>query len=189
MGGVARTVAGAGIAAGGLGVLYVGVVTGAVAFDLGVGRRTQPLGPLQVRIAASRENVYDVLAEPYLARQSRALAEKIRILDRGSDMVLAAHRTPLRAGLVATTVETVRFTRPERVDFQLVRGPVPQVSERFVLTVEDSHTVLGYDGTLGTDLWALGEHWGRLVAKRWNAVVAATFAAVKIEAERRANHS
>jgi hypothetical protein len=51
-------------------------------------------------------------------------------------MVLAAHFTPLggRLGLVAQTVETVRFTRPERVDFRLVRGPVPHVVEAFVLT-------------------------------------------------------
>jgi len=31
-------------------------------------------------------------------------------------------------------VETVRFTRPGRVDFRLVRGPVPHVVEAFVLT-------------------------------------------------------
>ena len=34
-------------------------------------------------------------------------------------MVLAAHRTPVRGRLVATTVETVRFTRPGRIDFRL----------------------------------------------------------------------
>jgi hypothetical protein len=38
-------------------------------------------------------------------------------------MVLAAHFTPITFG-VATTVETVRFERPERVDFRVVRGPV-----------------------------------------------------------------
>ena len=36
------------------------------------------------------------------------------MLERGSDMVLAAHRTPVSRRLVATTMETVRFTRPER---------------------------------------------------------------------------
>jgi hypothetical protein len=30
-------------------------------------------------------------------------------------------------------VETVRFTPPERVDFRLVRGPVPHVVETFLL--------------------------------------------------------
>lgn len=108
-------------------------------------------------------------------------------------MVLAAHRTPVHGGrLVATTVETVRFTRPERVEFGLVRGPVPKVSEQFLLT-EQPHTAaspvtrLEYHGQLGTDLWAVGAAWGRLVAGHWEQVVADTFTAVKTEAEHRAH--
>jgi hypothetical protein len=93
---------------------YVGLVTAAVPVDVGIGRRTRALGPIEVDIAAPRGLVFDVLSEPYLGRQTKAVAEKIHILQRGSDMVLAAHRTPVRGCLVATTVETVRFTRPER---------------------------------------------------------------------------
>jgi hypothetical protein len=80
----------------------------------------------------SREQVFDLIAEPYLGRAPRALADKVRVLERGSDMVLAAHFTPLggRLGLVAQPVETVRFIRPERLDFRLVRGPVPTWSRR-----------------------------------------------------------
>jgi hypothetical protein len=175
----AGAVVGAGVAG------YLGLVTGAVPIDLGVGRRTRPLGPLAVDIAAPRDLVFDVLAEPYLGRQSRAMADKIRILDRGTDMVLAAHRTPIRGRLVATTVETVRFTRPERVDFRLVRGPVPLVIEEFVLRDNGGGTELTYNGELGTDLWGLGQRWGDAVAGPWERTVAATFAAVKTEAERR----
>jgi hypothetical protein len=58
------------------------------------------------------------------------------------------------------TVETVRFTRPERVDFRLVRGPVPHVVESFMLSEHDAGTRLVYEGELGTDLWALGQRWG-----------------------------
>lgn len=172
-------------AAAGLGVGYVGVVSGRVCVDLGVGRRIRPLGPFTVAIAAPRERVFEVLSEPYLARQTRAIAEKIHILERGADMVLAAHRTPLRGRLVATTVETVRFTPPERVDFRLVRGPVPHVVETFLLTADGSNTRLTYTGELGTDLWAAGARWAAVVGTRWERVVAATFAAVKTEAERR----
>ena len=122
---------GAGVAAAG----YVGLVTGACPLDLGIGRRVRALGPQVVEMTAPREVVFDVIAEPYLGRAPKALADKIRVLERGSDMVLAAHFTPLggRLGLVAQTVETVRFTRPERVDFRLVRGPVPHVVEAFEL--------------------------------------------------------
>lgn len=180
---------GAGLAAAG----YVGLVTGACPVDLGVGRRVRPLGPQLVDMAAPREVVFDVVAEPYLGRTPRALADKLRVLERGSDMVLAAHFTALggRLGLVAQTVETVRFTRPERVDFRLVRGPVPHVVETFTLTelADGAGTRLAYDGELGADLWRVGQWWGDLVARQWEQTVAASLAGVRAEAERRASSS
>jgi len=178
---------GAGVTAAG----YVGLVTSACPIDLGMGRRVRPLGPQLVDMAAPREVVFDVIAQPYLGRAPRALADKLRVLERGNDMVLAAHFTPLggRLGLVAQTVETVRFTRPERVDFRLVRGPVPHVVEAFVLTEQagGAGTRLAYDGEIGADLWLLGQRWCELVAGRWEQTVAASLAAVKAEAERRAS--
>ncbi|MGH9249406.1 MAG: SRPBCC family protein [Acidimicrobiales bacterium] len=165
----------------------VGVVTGAVTVDLDLGRRTRPLGPQTVEIAAAGELIFDVVAAPYLARQPRAVEEKIRVLERGTDMVLAAHRTPVRGRLVATTVETVRFIRPDRVDFRLVRGPVPYVVEQFVLTTAaGARTRLEYSGELGTDLWWIGQRWGDRVAAAWERAVAASLESVKVEAERRA---
>ena len=178
--------AGAGIV-GVAGVLaYRGVLSGALAPDLGVGRRTRPLGPLDVLVAAPREIVFDIIAGPYLGRTPHAMADSLRVLDRGADLVLAAHYTPLRGGR-ATTVETVRFTRPSRVDFRLVRGPVPYVVETFMLTAEDPGTTrLAYTGELGTDLGRLGQWWGDRVAPVWEAAVARTFRSVTAEAERRA---
>jgi hypothetical protein len=184
-GSLGRTAVGAAVAGGAVVAGYLGLVTAALPVDLGVGRRTRPLGPLTVDIAAPREVVFDVLAEPYLGSATRAVAEKLTVLDRGSDMVLAAHRTPVRVRLVATTVETVRFTRPVRVDFRLVRGPVPHVVESFQLTTRRGGTRLDYTGELGTDLWAIGRRWGDAVAHRWEQAVADTFDAVRTEAERR----
>ncbi|MEV1084104.1 SRPBCC family protein [Streptomyces sp. NPDC050211] len=167
---------------------YLGLVTGALPLDLGAGRRTRPLGPRSVDSAAPRETVFEVIAQPYLGRATRAMREKVAVLERGSDMVLAAHRTPVAGGrLTATTVETVRFTRPERVDFRLVRGPVPAVTEWFELTEHGPGTRLEYTGALGTDLWALGQWWGSVIAPRWEAGVASSLAAVKQEAERRSH--
>ncbi|MCH0543443.1 SRPBCC family protein [Streptomyces sp. MUM 203J] len=167
---------------------YWGLVTGALPLDLGVGRRTRPLGRQTVEIAAGREVVFDVVAQPYLGRATTAMREKVVVLERGSDLVLAAHRTPVVGGrLTATTVETVKFTRPERVDFRLVRGPVPAVTETFTLTEQGSGTRLVYEGEMGTDLWRAGQWWGDLVAPRWEETVAASLAAVRHEAERRAS--
>ncbi|MBT2510575.1 SRPBCC family protein [Streptomyces sp. ISL-98] len=174
-------------ASGAVAAAYLGLVSGALPVDVGVGRRTRALGPQTVDIAAPRDVVFDVIAQPYLSRATRAMREKVNVLERGSDMVLAAHHTPVAGGrLTATTVETVRFTRPERIDFRLVRGPVPHVVEAFVLTEHESGTRLAYEGVLGTDLWGLGQRWGQLVAGRWEETVAKTLASVKEEAERRA---
>jgi hypothetical protein len=165
---------------------YLGLVTGAVPIDVGVGRRLRPLGPLTIMIRAPREVVFDVISQPYLGRATRAMQEKVRVLHAGSDMVLAAHRTPVGNRLVATTVETVRFIQPERVEFRLVRGPVPHVLEEFVLTERDGGTELTYRGELGTDFGPLGRWWACVVAPRWEGAVAATFDNVRTEAERRA---
>src|SRR5215216_4723976 len=92
---IRRVLAASALGAGATAMGYVGLVTGACPLDLGVGRRVRPLGPQLVDMAAPREVVFDVIAEPYLGRAPRALADKLRVLERGSDMVLAAHFTPL----------------------------------------------------------------------------------------------
>ena len=45
---------------------------------------------------------------------------------------------------------------------------------------------LAYDGEIGADLWRAGQYWCEVVARRWEETVAASLAAVKAEAERRA---
>ena len=175
------------VATAGLGALsYRLLVGGGLTLDTGVGRRVRPLQDISVDIAAPREVVFDVVAAPYLARTPRAMAGKLEVLERGSDMVLAAHHTQLGNGRVATTVETVRFDRPGRIDFRLVRGPVPHVVESFLLADRDGVTTLDYEGELGTDLWAAGAWWGERVARAWDTAVRASLDATKTEAERRA---
>ncbi|MEU2610960.1 SRPBCC family protein [Micromonospora sp. NPDC007271] len=177
------TIAAAAAAAGA--VAYRAVVSGRLIMDLGIGRRTRALGPQVLDIAAPRELVFEVIAQPYLGRPTRTQREKIQVLERGEGMVLAAHRTPVGHGLVTQTVETVTFTRPDTVDFRLVRGPVPYVRERFSLIKRCGHTRLRYTGEMGADGWALGARWAAVVARRWEATVADALATVKAEAERR----
>src|SRR5205807_8450453 len=115
--------------AAGFGLLAAGKLT----IDTGVGRRLRPLGPLTVTMAAAPETVFDVIAARYLGRTPRALRAEVEVLERGTDMVVAAHHTRVGGGLTATTVESVRFERPRAVTFRLLRGPVPHVTERFAL--------------------------------------------------------
>jgi hypothetical protein len=169
-------------------IVWALVVRGSLSLDLGVGRRFRPLGPMTFRIAAPRELVFEVVSGPYLGRTPRALGAKLEVLERGDDLVLAAHHT--RAyGLTATTIETVRFDPPEHVHFRLVRGPVPQVLETFSLREVGDETELEYTGELATDLWVLGRLWGAAVARTWEATVAESLDAVRTEAERRARRA
>jgi hypothetical protein len=165
---------------------YRRLVTGDLVMDLSIGRTIRPLGPIDSRIEAPRELVFDVIAAPYLASPPSSLVEKIQVLERSEGMVLAVHRTPVREGLVATTVETVRFERPGAIYFRLLRGPVPHVIERFELTEDEDATLFHYEGELGVDLWALGRWWGDLVARRWDAAVRGSVAEITRVAEMRA---
>jgi Polyketide cyclase / dehydrase and lipid transport len=177
-------VAAAGVAAAR--ALYRLVASGALTIDTGIGRRVRMLGPVRFHIAAPREVVFDVIAVPYLGRTPRALQNELDVWERGTGMVLAAHFTQVRCG-IATTLETVRFDRPGRIDFRLVRGPVPHVTESFLLGPEGDGTELTWEGELGTDFWAIGDWWGERVARQWEGAVRRSLAAVTAEAERRAS--
>lgn len=171
---------------GGCAAAYVGLVTGRLTLDLGIGRRTRPLGPITVDIAAPREIVYTAAVAPYAERRPRAMAEKVRILDRTDQMVLAAHYSPVGKRLTAVTIETVTFDPPQRIGFRLVRGPVAMVTETFALEPADSGTRLTYTGELGTDLWRLGALWGDLVMRSWIQAVEGSLKLIEAESERRA---
>lgn len=163
----------------GFGVL---VARGALTLDLGIGRRTRALGPIERHIAAPPEVVFDVIAGPY-RRTPRAMADTLRVWERGEDMVLAEHRT--KSGpLTTTTLETVRFERPERISFRVVRGPVPHVTEAYELSPSDAGTRFRYTGELGTDLWAFGSLWAARVAPAWERAVRHSLDSIQGEAER-----
>lgn len=179
--------ASAAAAAGGLaGLGYYLIVTGKLTIDTGWGRRMRPLGPFGVEIAAPPATVFDVIATPYLSRTPRAMSGKLQVLQRGTDMVLAEHYTPVHRGrLTAATLETVTFDRPRRIGFRLVRGPVPHITEEFSLTGHEGTTRLQYSGELGTDFAAAGQWWAGRVAAAWEAAVRSSLTSIRAEAERR----
>lgn len=161
------------------------VVAGQLTLDVGWKRTVRQLGPLVAEVDAPRDTVFDVIADPYLGRSTRAMADKLRVIERGSDMVLAEHVTAV-GDRRAVTLETVRFERPDTVSFRLVRGPVPSVTESFVLSPGERATTLRYGGELATDGGRLGSRWGELVARQWEQAVRSSMAAIQREAERRA---
>lgn len=164
------------------------VVKGALTLDLDLGRRVRPLGPIELVIGASPEIVFDAVAGPYM-RTPRAMQDKLQVWERSSEMVLAAHFTQV-GRLTTTTVETVRFERPHRITFRLLRGPVPHVTESYELReAPGGGTQLRYSGEMGADLWALGRWWADRVAAPWERTVEKSLQEVRVEAERRAARS
>jgi Polyketide cyclase / dehydrase and lipid transport len=183
-----RALVAGGATVGGLAAGVLLMVRGAVTVDLGVGRRSRQLGPLHTEIMARPEVVFDVVAAPYLGRTPRAMADKLRVIERSDDMVIAEHYTRVFGGrMTTTTVESVRFERPNAIHFRLLRGPVPLVVETFEFTSGNSGatTDFEYRGELSTDLWSLGAWWGQLVARRWESAVSESLQTIQAEAERR----
>ena len=180
-----RLLAGCALGAAAARKLYGAGIDGSLTLDIGVGRRVRRLGPATWDFAAPRELVFDLIAMPYGDRPPRALREKVEVWERGTDMVLAAHRTRVGPRTV-TTVETVRLERPGRFDFRLLRGPVPYLAESFVLEEDAGATRLTWSGELGTDFGALGAWWADRVAAAWERAVARSLAAVGAEVARRA---
>ena len=149
-------------------------------------RFQQPLGPITLDVPASPEVVFDVVAAPYLGKTPRAMADKLRVIDRGSDLVVADHFTPILGGrFVVTTRETVAFERPHRVAFRLLHGPVAFVDEEYLLDPAESGTAFTYQGTLGSNLPLLGGWWARTNAPTWTDVVRASVEEIAAEAVRR----
>ncbi|CAN5782175.1 hypothetical protein BH23ACT12_BH23ACT12_08840 [soil metagenome] len=162
------------------------VSRGRMHVDLGWGRSLHSLGPTEVVIDAPRDLVFQQISGPYLGRVPAALKDKIKVLERSETMVVAEHRTPMPL-MDAVTVEAVGFEPPGRITFRLLRGPVPHVTEEFVLEEAESGTRLTYRGELGADLWVIGRFYGtRLVRPVWEATVAGSLEGIKKGAEKRA---
>src|SRR5262249_54305730 len=112
----ASLVVGAGVA----GLAYYHTVSGKATVDTGWGRGVRPLGPFSTETPAPPPVVFDVIAGPYLGKTPKAMAGKLRVVERRTDMALAEHYTPVHRGrLTATTLEVVTFDRPHRVGFRL----------------------------------------------------------------------
>jgi len=176
----------AGTVVGGVFTLLSWMTRGKLTLDAGLGRTYHELGPVTVVIDAPRDVVFELLSAPYLGRPPRSLADTLEVLERGSDMVVALHRSKV-AFWTAETVESVRFEAPQRISFRHLRGPVPHALETFELSEHDGSTELVYRGELGIDFWVFGRLAGRYwVAPTWLSIVERHLADTKDSAEARA---
>jgi hypothetical protein len=169
-----------------VGGAFLALAMGRMHLDLGWGRSRHGLGPLQLRIAAPRELVYEILSAPYIGR---ARNKSIEILARDDSLVVAAHLTKVHF-YEARTVEAVDLEPPSRMGFRHLTGPVPYAVEEFRLERDGEATELHYDGELGIDYFLLGRIAARRwVLPQWNRTVAGHLEEVKLQAERRAERA
>jgi hypothetical protein len=180
------------ITVGALAVLVVGLgaglflllAMGRLHLDLGWGRSFHALGPIEIRIAAPRSLVREIISAPYLGRAPHAAG--IEVLARGEDLVVAAHHTKVHF-YTARTVEAVELAPPHKVRFTHLTGPVPHAVEEFALEETGGTTHLRYEGEIGIDFFVLGRLAGRhWVRPQWELAVREHLDDVKRRAEQRA---
>jgi uncharacterized protein YndB with AHSA1/START domain len=153
----------------GLAVGFLLLAMGRLHLDLGWGRSFHELGPIEFRIAAPRDLVFEMISEPYLRHNSKRSG--IEVLARGKDLAVAAHHTKVHF-YTAVTVEAVKFDPPDRIRFSHLAGPVPHAVEEFALEAADGVTELRYSGEVGIDFFFLGRIAGRhWVRSRWERAV------------------
>lgn len=177
------------IAVGALGALlivgmaggFLLLAMGRLNLDLGWGRSLHELGPIEFRIAAPRDLVFEILAEPYLGHTPRDSG--IEVLAKGEDIAVATHHTKVHF-YYSRTVEVIAFEPPSRVGFRHLAGPVPHAVEQFALEDVDGDTALRYSGEVGIDFFFLGRIAGRYwVRPQWEQTVRGHLDDVKQRAE------
>jgi hypothetical protein len=164
--------------------MFLLLAVGRLNLDLGWGRSLHGLGPIEVRIAAPRDLVFEMISGPYLGRTPGRSG--VEVLARSDDLAVAAHHTKVHF-YTARTIEVVEFDRPTRVGFRHLTGPVPHAVEEFQLEEADGVTRLRYSGEVGIDFFALGRIAGRhWVRPQWELAVREHLEGLKERAELRA---
>jgi hypothetical protein len=181
------------IAVGVLGALLIAGMAGAflllamgrLHLDLGWGRSVHELGPIEVRIEAPRDLVFELISVPYLDRAPGD--SRIDLLARGTDLAVARRHTKVHF-YEARTVELIEFEFPARVGFRHITGPVPYAIEEFKLEQAEQGTLLRYGGEVGIDFFLLGQiavrYW---VRPQWERAVREHLEELKRRAEERAD--
>jgi hypothetical protein len=161
------------------------VTRAGLTLDIGIGRRIRPLGPIVLDIAAPPEVVFDVIAAPYLGRTPRALRNKLEVIERGADLVLAAHFTPVAPGLTVPRSRPCGSSDPTASRSRSSRGRCRTCSNATncdrATSVPRSSTAASSAPTCGHSA-APGAMW----SPSWEQTVEQSLESVRTEAERRA---
>lgn len=147
------------------------------------------LRPLVVEIAAPRALVFEMAASVTgsLPGSPPHIAE---LLERDGDVLLVRYRMPALLGQV-TMVERVRLYPPDRIEFEVVEGPIDHVRELLAFEPLDAYrTRVTYGGSIGSRRRLVGDSLVRFVAMpAYDRFMRRQLEALRVGAEERARRS
>lgn len=151
--------------------------------------RIHELRPISVEIAAPQALVFEMAAATggVLPGSPPHSAE---VLERDGDTLLVRYRTP---AVVTELVmlERVRLYPPDRIEYEVLEGPMEHVRETLAIAMVEPHlTLVCYTGTVGSDRALVGGFLTRWVAvPAYDRFMRRQLEALRIAAEARAVRS
>ena len=116
------------------------------------------LPTIELHIQADRRLVFQVITA--FGASNQGAASSSRVLSREEDGLLVEFHTPgrnlLGRGRVYRTVEWVVPHEPERVEFEVVEGPLSMMRDSLVLEEQGGCTCLKYQVEFGVKGWVAG---------------------------------
>ena len=124
--------------------------------------RVHELRPLTVDIGAPQAMVFEMAAATN-GTLPGSPPHSAELLERDGDALLVRYRVPA-FGFEVVTVERVQLLPPERIEYEVVEGPLDHVREYLAFDAVEPHlTRVRYGGTVGSSR-ALGTLLVRLIA-------------------------
>ena len=125
--------------------------------------RVHELRPLTVDIGAPQAMVFEMAATTN-GTLPGSPPHSAELLERDGDVLLVRYRMPA-FGTELVMVERVRLFPPERIEYEVVEGPLEHVREYLAFDVVEPHlTRVRYGGTVGSGRPLVGTLLARLIA-------------------------
>lgn len=151
--------------------------------------RLHALRAITIDIAAPQAMVFEMAAATNGSLPGSP-PHSAELLEREGDVLLVRYRTP---ALVTELVmlERVRLFPPDRIEYEVLEGPLDHVQEFLAFDLVESHrTRVRYGGTIGSSRPIVGNVIARLIAApAYDRFMRRQLDALRIAAEARATRS